>query len=188
MDPRGWTVATGCQVDSCGLYFLSKARGSEDDAEKETKPFGGLQGQDGPGDSGRLPHPRVTRRHGDVRPARAFHHLLDSRGAHQGQKAFTLQTLAPCGEDVDDDRLAKAGGFSLHCGVAAAAHQRDKRERLCRCIARPAIANERMELTRQGDVRYRLKTPYRDGTTHVVFTPLDFMARLARWCSNHGST
>ncbi len=30
-----------------------------------------------------------------------------------------------------------------------------------------------------GDVRYQLKTPYRDGTTHVIFEPLDFMARLA---------
>jgi hypothetical protein len=28
-------------------------------------------------------------------------------------------------------------------------------------------------------VRYTLKTPYRDGTTHVVFEPLDFIARLA---------
>jgi hypothetical protein len=28
-------------------------------------------------------------------------------------------------------------------------------------------------------VRYTLKTPYRDGTTHVVFEPLDFLARLA---------
>jgi hypothetical protein len=28
-------------------------------------------------------------------------------------------------------------------------------------------------------VRYRLKTPYRDGTTHIVLEPLDFIARLA---------
>jgi hypothetical protein len=28
-------------------------------------------------------------------------------------------------------------------------------------------------------VRYRLKTPYRDGTTHVIFEPLGFIARLA---------
>ena len=27
--------------------------------------------------------------------------------------------------------------------------------------------------------RYQLKTPYRDGTTHVIFEPLDFIARLA---------
>ena len=26
---------------------------------------------------------------------------------------------------------------------------------------------------------YLLETPYRDGTTHVVFEPLDFIARLA---------
>jgi len=28
-------------------------------------------------------------------------------------------------------------------------------------------------------IRYQLKTPYRDGTTHVIFEPLDFIARLA---------
>jgi hypothetical protein len=28
-------------------------------------------------------------------------------------------------------------------------------------------------------VRYTLKTPYRDGTTHIVLEPLDLMARLA---------
>ena len=30
-----------------------------------------------------------------------------------------------------------------------------------------------------GQVVYALKTPYRDGTTHVVFEPLDFLAKLA---------
>jgi hypothetical protein len=30
-----------------------------------------------------------------------------------------------------------------------------------------------------GKVRYELKTPYRDGTTHVIFEPLDFIAKLA---------
>jgi hypothetical protein len=44
---------------------------------------------------------------------------------------------------------------------------------------RPAVSSERIELTGQGNVRYRLKTPYRDGTTHVFFDPLDFLARLA---------
>jgi hypothetical protein len=36
-----------------------------------------------------------------------------------------------------------------------------------------------MQLTAQGQVRYGLKTPYRDGTTHIVLEPLDFIARLA---------
>ena len=37
---------------------------------------------------------------------------------------------------------------------------------------------DRLSLTSQGRIRYALKTPNRDGTTHVVFEPLDFMARL----------
>ena len=44
---------------------------------------------------------------------------------------------------------------------------------------RPAVSEKRLSLTRNGQVRYRLKTPYRDGTTHVIFEPLDFTARLA---------
>ena len=101
-------------------------------------------------------------------------------GPHCGQKAFTLQTLpaSPPGED-EDRNVARAGGFSLHAVIAARADQRAKLERLCRYVARPAVATRRLSLTRQGDIRYSLKTPYRDGTTHVIFEPLDFIARLA---------
>ena len=80
---------------------------------------------------------------------------------------------------LSDDTLARNAGFSLHAGVASAAHERAKLERLCRYITRPAVSAERLSLTAQGNIRYRLKTPYRDGTTDVMFEPLDFMARLA---------
>ena len=46
-------------------------------------------------------------------------------------------------------------------------------------MSRPPVSVERLSLTAQGQVRYRLKTPYRDGTTHIVLTPVDFIARLA---------
>ena len=46
-------------------------------------------------------------------------------------------------------------------------------------MSRPPVSTERMALTSSGHVRYPLKTPYREGTTHVVIEPLDFMARLA---------
>ena len=36
--------------------------------------------------------------------------------------------------------------------------------------------HKRLSLTRNGQVRYELKTPYNDGTTHVIFEPLDFTA------------
>ena len=40
------------------------------------------------------------------------------------------------------------------------------------------MSEKRLSLTQNGQVRYELKTPYRDGTTHVIFDPLDFIARL----------
>ena len=92
---------------------------------------------------------------------------------------FTLQTVPAVAAADDNSSVAKAAGFSLHAGVASAAHEREKLERLCRYITRPAVSTERLSLTTQGNIRYRLKTPYRDGTTDVVFEPLDFMARLA---------
>lgn len=101
-------------------------------------------------------------------------------GPQAGRKVFTLQTLPAC--DPDDhggDTIGKVAGFSLHAGVAARAHERKKLERLCRYISRPAVSGKRLSLTPNGNVRYQLKTPYRDGTTHVIFEPLDFIARLA---------
>ena len=101
-------------------------------------------------------------------------------GPQQGRKVFTLQTL-PGREDKADtrSRVANNAGFSLHAGVMAEAYQRDKLERLCRYISRPAVSEKRLTLTANGQVRYELKNPYRNGTTHVIFEPLDFIAKLA---------
>lgn len=52
---------------------------------------------------------------------------------------FTLQTLA-ASEEPFADEVGKVAGFSLHAGVTARADQRQKLERLCRYISRPAIA------------------------------------------------
>ncbi len=102
-------------------------------------------------------------------------------GPRAGQKLFTLQTL-PANEPEqqgDHRSAAEAGGFSLHAGIDIEPHQRAKLERLCRYVSRPPVAEDRLALTASGQVRYTLKTPYRDGTTHIVLEPLDFIARLA---------
>jgi hypothetical protein len=100
-------------------------------------------------------------------------------GANRGRKALTLQSLPPASGVASAERVAQSSGFSLHAGVAAEACERDKLERLCRYISRPAVASERLSQTADGRIRYTLKTPYRDGTTHVLFEPLDFLSRLA---------
>ena len=105
-------------------------------------------------------------------------------GPQQGRKVFKLQTI-PSRED--DDRfaqIAKESGFSLHAGVAAQAWEWQKLERLCRYITRPAVSEKRPSLTSSGGIRYQLKTPYNDGTTHVIFEPLDFIAKLAALAPN----
>jgi hypothetical protein len=99
-------------------------------------------------------------------------------GPREGQKVFTLQTL-PAEPDAPRPAVAESSGFSLHAGIAAQPAQHDKLERLARYISRPPVATDRLALTGSGHVRYALKTPYRDGTTHVIFEPEDFIARLA---------
>lgn len=101
-------------------------------------------------------------------------------GPQQGREVLTLQTLPACDSgNPFADTAGKVAGFSLHAGVAAKAHERDKLGRLCRYIARPPVSEHRLSLTAQGNVRYELKTPYRDGTTHVIFERLDSIATLA---------
>jgi hypothetical protein len=46
-------------------------------------------------------------------------------------------------------------------------------------VTRPPLAADRLAELPNGRLRYRLKTPWRNGTTHVIFEPLEFMARLA---------
>jgi len=83
-------------------------------------------------------------------------------GPQAGRKVFTLQTLPPCEPDDYADTAGKVSGFSLHAGVAARSDERKKLERLCRYISRPAVAEKRLSLTSNGNIRYQLKTPYRE--------------------------
>ena len=59
----------------------------------------------------------------------------------------------------------------MHCGQGF--------ERLCRYVGRPPVATERLSGLPDGRLLYRLRHRWRDGTTHVVFEPLDLVARLA---------
>ena len=101
-------------------------------------------------------------------------------GPQQGRRVFTLQILP----DLETDSCfscsaGEVAGFSLHAGVATQANERVKLERLCRYITRPPVSTKRLSMTRNGRVRYELKTPWRNGTTQVIFEPLDFISRLA---------
>jgi hypothetical protein len=67
----------------------------------------------------------------------------------------------------------------MSAAVACQPHERERLERLCRYIMRPAICLDRLCTNSAGQVVYRLKQPFRDATTHVLFSPEDFIAPLA---------
>ena len=48
-------------------------------------------------------------------------------------------------------------------------------EKLCRYIARPPVSTERLSKLPDGRLLYRLKRTWRDGTSHVVFEPLELV-------------
>jgi hypothetical protein len=100
-------------------------------------------------------------------------------GPRAGQKVLSLRTVAGRDEKPGKVLCADAHGFSLHAAVRCGADQRKPLERLCRYITRPALANERLSRNGKGQVVLKLKSPTRDGTTHIVMPPQEFMQRLA---------
>ena len=100
-------------------------------------------------------------------------------GPRAGQKVLTLRGAMPRENRVRQPLCADIDGFSLHAAVRIQAHDRRRLEQLCRYITRPALSDERVQLDAAGQVQLELKTPWRDGTTHLLMTPLEFMQRLA---------
>ena len=91
------------------------------------------------------------------------------------------------GVQVEDDnpairagpRCASVSGVSVHANVCIPAGARRQLEKLCRYVARPAVAAERLSLMPDGRLLYRLKQRWRDGTTHVLFEPLELVEKVA---------
>jgi hypothetical protein len=122
----------------------------------------------------------------DLEPASSLDHLQAASinyriaiGPHAGRKALSLYSVPPLEETSNNPMLARASGFSLHAATVCEAWQHSRLERLCRYITRPPIATKRLSVDDRGRVVYRYKHPFRDGSTHVVLEPLDFIARLA---------
>ena len=75
-------------------------------------------------------------------------------------------------------RVPEHSGMSLHAAVAVPARDRRRLERLCRYDARPPLANERLEERSDGRLALRLKTRWRDGTTHILMERGELIERL----------
>jgi uncharacterized protein YbaR (Trm112 family) len=88
-----------------------------------------------------------------------------------GSRAAVVTSAGP--------RHAHRDGFDLHADTAVRAGDRRRLERLCRYVLRPPVAQEALELTAEGQVRLRLRRPWRDGTRALCFEPSELLERLA---------
>jgi hypothetical protein len=87
-----------------------------------------------------------------------------------------LLALAPSGRGPC---RARGNGFDLHAAVVVPARDRARLERLCRYALRPPIAAERLHLTADGQVVLDLRHRWADGTTQLLFEPVELLERLA---------
>ncbi len=75
-------------------------------------------------------------------------------------------------------RCAEVAGFNVHANVRVGAKDRVGLEHLCRYLARPPIANDRLQELPDGRLALRFKQAWRDGTSHIVFTPHELIEKL----------
>jgi hypothetical protein len=87
--------------------------------------------------------------------------------------------------DPDDRPVGKgvlcgqSHAFNLQAATRVAANDKPGRERLCRYILRPPLANDRLHIPPDGAARLDFKKPWSDGATSVDLDPLALIARLA---------
>lgn len=97
--------------------------------------------------------------------AAAFVHELDTWTPEKWERA-RLATL-PEGERPSEPATRVEGADA------------ERLEALIRYVARPPLAQGRLEIRGDGKVKWTLRKPWRDGTRAFVFEPLTFLERLA---------
>src|SRR5206468_4011827 len=92
-----------------------------------------------------------------------FHtHVLDGVFVRDGDGTLRFRQASP---PTDED-------------VHVAAGDREWLERLCQYLCRPPLGQGRLHRLRDGRIAVALQRPWADGTTHLVFTPVELLERL----------
>ena len=73
---------------------------------------------------------------------------------------------------------AHIDGFDLHASTALGAEDRSGLESLLRYQLRPPLSKVRLSRLDDGRIKLRLRTPWSDGTTHLVLEPLELIEKL----------
>jgi len=76
--------------------------------------------------------------------------------------------------------LAEMDGFSLHAERRINALDRKGLRQLIEYQTRGPISEERLRVVKTGEIELKLKTRWKDGTTHIKMDPLSFIRRLSQ--------
>ena len=83
-------------------------------------------------------------------------------------------------EGVKTGKLCFASrGFSLHAATRIDAGNKVGLERLCNYVARPPLAAGSLQRISDEEYSFKLKTPWQDGTTHLILSPMELIEKLA---------
>jgi hypothetical protein len=119
--------------------------------------------------------------HLPAQAASASHRIAFGENAGKPVRRLrSSQALWPSEDDVEVSSHAciNVGGYSVHAATAVKSDERDRLEKLVRYMARPAISEERISVLPNGDIKLKLKTPWRDKTEFLIFTPTEFLEKL----------
>ena len=134
----------------------------------------------------------------------AFDELSDESASLSGMYGASVQSRVSMGERAglrvrrigrdpnappieSSTRLqARVDGFDLHAGVFVGANDRERLERVCRYLLRPPVPESRLELLDDGMVLLELKNEFSDGTTHLLYSGLEFLEKLATLITRPG--
>lgn len=72
-----------------------------------------------------------------------------------------------------------SSGFSLHAATRIAPGNKAGLERLCNYVSRPPLAQGSLQQISDEEIAFRLKTPWSDGTTHLILSPMELIEKLA---------
>ncbi len=112
-------------------------------------------------------------------PAQGPEDALQVYQAHSLQQRLRWTEVDVRPPPSKQPRCAFMEGFSLHANTHLHANDRQGLERLCRYGERGALALERLSRAEDGRIAYRMRRPLPDGTTHLFFTGLELLRRVA---------
>jgi Putative transposase len=103
---------------------------------------------------------------------------LELLGARAGQPTLRLVHPPLPQSSRGIELCADFRGVNVHAMVAFDGRDRPRLLRLCRYIARPPLAQERLTQLPDGRLQYVMKKRWRDGTLALIFDALSLIGRL----------